>query len=351
MKRFICLLLVCIVTLLGGANAQSLWKDASERYEAARSYMSSGDYWRAADAFDALNGYAEARRYAAYCRAIRAAQSGMYASAVLNLKALDDFLDSAMLAVYYSALAFEADGNYEAALELLINQSFYLDAEARIAQYPRLINKRDYEKALELEASGSLEDAFDAFLALGDYSDSASRAQSLKERIDQRDYASAEALEAAGVYAGAYDLFVRLSDYIDSPSRASAIKTQALYDKGVAAIDEGRYILAYDCFSLIDYRDSDIKAHMLDVCNFAGDIKTKMPGVFIYEFHEVYGLANMNENSLKAPQWREVGEFHEDLAWATMDGDKYGVIDTRGEVISDYTWDKISDYNDGRCVV
>ena len=158
-------------------------------------------------------------------------------------------------------------------------------------------------------------------------------------------------LETSKEYAAAYELFVGLGDYKDSASRAQVLQAPVNYAKGQTLIAEGKYKEAYTIFEQLgEYEDSSSKAYMLGISNFAS-LNTVAPGIATYEFHDSYGFVNYNEGILIAPQWSDVRSMSEDRLAVRSDG-KYGVLDMLGNLISDYRWTDISNFNaDGICTI
>ena len=202
--------------------------DVAQEYEAARALLKEEQYGKAAEAFDGLGNYAEAPRYAMYCRALEAAESGLYSTAVTNLENLTGFLDSSVLCTYYTGRALEEREEYEEAEEILGGIVLFRDVADRVAAYPALIQERDYKKADQAEKAGRLEIALRGFRNLKNFKDSAERAEALQEKINERGYAAADQNEADGKLEKALEGFGALGDYKDSKERAEAVQEKIL---------------------------------------------------------------------------------------------------------------------------
>ncbi len=404
MRRIIsCLLALC---LLAGSTA-ALAQTNAEMYENAIGLLKDRQYAEAAAAFTALGGYSDAARYAMYCNAIAAGEAGLYSAAVDNLKSLSGFLDSGILAVYYAGLSWEAAENYERAAEVMGGITLYRDVLTRMAGYPALINARDYRKADENEQAGRLEAALSGFQVLGVYRDSADRAAAVQEKIHARDYAAADEAEqqnelekalegftalgdyqdsadrAAAVrdkiaardeaaaeqaradaydaadqaekdedYAAAYAGFTALGDYRDSAERAAAVQDKGNYAQALQYAMNGRFKEAYQLFaSLGDYQDSADKAYALGVTAFA-DVSDRKNGIAAFQFHDLWGLINININAAVSPYWDEIGQFNSFGLARVKKGSLYGYINTAGEVVVPCEWYAVSGFNDdGMCTV
>ena len=199
--------------------------------------LAENNYSKARKIFSALGSYSESPRYTMYCSAIVAGEAGYYSIAVENLKNLTGFLDSNLLAIYYTGLGLEAAEDFEDAAEVLSGIGLYRDVSARLTAYPELINARDYRKACSKEDSGNLEGALSDFMALGDYEDSAEHVSAIREKIKARDYAEAEKAEEKNQLETALAGFVALGDYSDSIERAATVQ-EKIYSRDYDAADK-----------------------------------------------------------------------------------------------------------------
>ena len=237
-KRSVCFVL-CLVMLSASAAALAWGESNADLYEKAMGLLKERDYAKASDAFAALGGYSDSARYTMYCNAIVAGDSGLFSVAVDNLKSLDGFLDSSLLATYYAGLSWESVEEYERALEIFSGITLYRDVSSRITDYPERISARDYRKADANEQAGKLEASLTGFKALGSYKDSSSRAESVQDKIYERDYQKAAADELAENFEDALAGFKALGSYKDSAARTEAVQAK-IYEKDYqkAAADE-----------------------------------------------------------------------------------------------------------------
>ena len=104
------------------------------------------------------------------------------------MTSLSGFRDSDILAIYFSALAYESNEEYENALQLLQKISLYNDGAERILTYPQKIQKRDYAIAEENETAGNLKEALDGFKKLGSYLDSELRVETVQNKLNEQAY-------------------------------------------------------------------------------------------------------------------------------------------------------------------
>ena len=182
MRKILCLL--CSIVLIICCTAVfAVGEDNSDLYENAIDLLKENKYSEAGTAFAALGSYNDSPRYTMYCNAIVAGETGFYSTAVENLKSLNGFLDSSLLATYYAGLSWEAAENYERAAEVMSGITLYRDVASRVAGYPALVKARDYKKADANEQDNKLEVALSGFKALGTYKDSAERAKAVQEKI------------------------------------------------------------------------------------------------------------------------------------------------------------------------
>ncbi len=354
MKKTLSLILAIFLLMMSTAIADSATDVLQEKYAQAELMLVEGDYVGASEAFAELGSYANAPRYAMYCAAVSAGNNEQYLLAAANLNSLSGFMDSDLLAIYYTSRAYEAAEEYEEAAELLAKISLYKDSALRILTYPEKINIRDYAAADANEQSGALDAALRGFKKLGSYKDSAERAAAVQEKIYARDYDSALAYEASGEYRKAYDIYVALGSYRDCAERAVAMQNQAQYDKGMQAIEDYNYDEAYTIFAgLGDFKDSAEKAYCLGVSAFAylNYISYTDKKLVSFTFHNSVGFVNLHENVTVAPQWSDVSLMANGLIKVEKDN-YYGIVSPTGMVILPCEYRDVSDFNaDGLCVV
>ena len=124
MLKKITLLLLALLLTCSCALAQT----AADGYEAALELLGQARYEEAADAFEALNAYADAPRYAVYAKTQAAAANGDYEQAVWGLASIESFLDVPLLTSYYTARSLEKIGDYSGALDAYESIFLYKDS-------------------------------------------------------------------------------------------------------------------------------------------------------------------------------------------------------------------------------
>jgi len=80
----------------------------------------------------------------------------------------------------------------------------------------------------------------------------------------------------------------------------------------------------------------------------------------IYEWGH-WGFVDEKGREVVAPQYIDVGDFHEGLAWVCLDngtskgfgfrGGKFGFINTQGEMVIPAVYDDVSSFYEGRALV
>ncbi|MBQ7848554.1 MAG: WG repeat-containing protein [Clostridia bacterium] len=100
-----------------------------------------------------------------------------------------------------------------------------------------------------------------------------------------------------------------------------------------------------------DYEDSEQLAYLLGVSAYAESMTLIGDNVLAYEFHEQWGLINLNTCFLTQPIWDSVDKLNSDgLAKVRLNG-RYGCINAQGETVIACEWDDISSFADGLCTV
>lgn len=293
-------------------------ESSAQQYEKAMELLKENKYTEAGRSFAALGTYADSPRYTMYCNAIAAGEAGLYSIAVENLNSLSGFLDSNLLAIYYAGLSWEAAEDYERASEVLSGITLYRDVATRMAGYPALIEARDAAAAEQARANA---------------------------------YAAADRAEQKGDYATAYSGFSNLGDYQDSAARAAAVQNKGKYAQAIQCAMSGDYSSAYSLFdSLGDYEESAIKAYILSVTSFA-TVEDRGNGVAAFKLHDAWGILNVNDNIILSPIWDSIGSF-DSLGLAMVSrNNKYGYINTQGEVTVACEWDEVSAFSGSLCTV
>lgn len=100
-----------------------------------------------------------------------------------------------------------------------------------------------------------------------------------------------------------------------------------------------------------DYQDSEPLAYLLGVSAYAQSMTLIGDGVLAYEFHDQWGLINLNTHLLTQPTWSSVDKLNSDgLAKVSLNG-QYGCINAQGETVIACEWDDISSFSGGLCTV
>ena len=387
------LILAVVAVLIGfaGYSVRNLY-----RYESAVSLLRESKYADASKAFEALGEYRDASSYLIYARAAQAGEDGAFQTAVQNLKALNGFGDSSLLAIYYEARAFEEEALYENAQELYTGISLYRDVPSRLADLPGRILERDYQNACSMQEQGRSQEAVrafralngykdsaariaeieamtaeaekakaydaadalarqnhaeqarDAFLALGDYRDSAARVDELRELM----YQSAEQAESEGDAVTACEGYQALGEYRDSASRAAALEDEYHYQAAWEKVLNGRYDEAYTVYAgLGDYKDSREKAETLWISRKTG-LTTLGEGLASYELGGKVGLVNLNTNRMTVACYDSLGTFNSlGLAKAGVNG-RYGFVDDAGMAVVPLQYSRVDEFDgNGLCLV
>lgn len=140
--------------------------------------------------------------------------------------------------------------------------------------------------------------------------DVAERLATYPGKILARDYAAADAAERAGDYAAAYEGFKALGDYEDSAR----------------------------------------KAYALSITEFA-EVSGRGKGLAAFKLHDAWGVIDIANNDVASPRWDDIGDFNSlGLAVVRLD-DRYGYINTRGEVVVPCEYASVSDYSGKRCTI
>ncbi len=274
------------------------------------------------------------------------------------------FLDSNLLAMYYTGLSYETIEDYEQATEILSGISLYRDVSERLSGYPEKIRARDYAAADQAEQQGYLEKALEGFQALNNYLDSPDRVKALQSKIAERDaaaaekaradaYTAADRAEAKEDYATAYAGFKALGNYKDSAARAETVQNKGNYARAMQYVMDGEFSRAYELFTQLgNFEDSEEKAYVLGITTFAEEVSDRGNGVAAFRFHDTWGIMNVNTGANASPVWDEIGLFNDyGLAPVVQNGLK-GYINTSGEIVIPCEWYDISDFTrDGLCTV
>ena len=131
-KRAIGLLLAMVLLLPAAALA-----DAKSIYSQAEDLMIDGKWGEAAALFEKITSYGDAAKCAVYCRAWETYEQGNISDAITALHQLGDFKDCIMAVQYFQAAGYEADGEYEKAIEAFGKNQFYKDSKERAVDISR----------------------------------------------------------------------------------------------------------------------------------------------------------------------------------------------------------------------
>ena len=140
-RRCISFLTGLVLLFIFAISGTALASRTSDAYASAMELLENRQYEEAKSAFEALGGYSDSSRYAMYCGAVAAGEKGMYSLAVTNLLSLEDFLDSSLLAVYFTGLSQEALEDYESAENTFAGILLYRDVMSRVSMYPEKKNR------------------------------------------------------------------------------------------------------------------------------------------------------------------------------------------------------------------
>ncbi len=308
------------------ARTAAIEAEKLKRYRRALSCMEEGGYGEAARIFTELGDYLESGRMVSECayrQALLLAEGGRDEEAVTAFAALGGYSDSEnQIALarerirakrYAEAERLEEAEEYSRAWDLFTDPDMagYLDSAGRAQLVAEKAEEqkrqRRYAEAADLSAEGELEAAKAIYADLGAYLDSAQRLAETEEAIRARDYARAlEAMES-GAFEEALGLLEGLGDYRDSLSLLEEIKKPLQYDAALREALSGRMAKAYQGFTeLGSYRDSAKKAEIAGNLSRAGKTTKLAEGVLIYEFHDLWGIANLNTNVITPVKYTSV---------------------------------------------
>ena len=127
-KRGICLLLVIALCLTLAVSLTGCAQSDEGKYKHAQSLLTQGAYAQAAAQIEAIHSYEDAAKCAVYCRAWEAYEQGNLSDAITALHSLGDFKDCIMAVQYFQGAGYEADGEYEKAIEAFGKNQFYKDS-------------------------------------------------------------------------------------------------------------------------------------------------------------------------------------------------------------------------------
>ena len=357
-------------------------------YNAAAALEEAGQFEDAIVAFTAMDGYSDSAdrivtiqgeiKERDYNAAAALEEANQFEDAIAAFAAMNGYSDSAdrIVAIqgkikerdYNAAAALEEAGNFADAYEAFIRLGEYSDSASRATTVAEKAEEQKRQKAYaaaaEAEEKGELETAASGFETLGEYSDAASRLAGVQEKIRQHDYDVAAAALKNEEYSQAISLFAALGDYQDSTDLLVQAQTGVKYQQAVADALAGNLANAYSQFvELGDYQDSAKKAEICGNLSRASKTREITEGVLIYDFHDLWGIANLNTNVITAAKYTSIKYDTQSnyakyglLAVYLANGDKaqnaYGYIDHNGKEIIPCSYISITDFNDdGNCTV
>ena len=370
-------------------------------YQQALQLAASGEDELAIRALEALNGYSDSAaqieqartriKQRAYDAAMALTKEGKDEEAIAAFEALDGFGDSAAQIEqardrirekrYRQAEALEAAADYAGAYDLFADADMaeYKDSaeRAKTVQEKAAEQKRaqEYEQAATLAAEGRYEEALAIYQALGAYSDSREKAAAVEEAIRARDYSLAMAALSEGRYEEAITRFTALGDYQDSAQQLENARTGLKYEAALKDALAGRLTQAYQAFQALgDYRDSARKAEIVGNLSRAGKTQQLAEGILIYEFHDLWGIANLNTNVITPVKYTSItynrasqyakhglakvfisgGSRDYSYSWAHYVNmkDKYGYINMDGQEVVACSYVDLTDFDvKGNCTV
>ncbi len=373
-------------------NAKGLLAMYRQSYTDAEAMERRQQYAQAAELFTLLGAYSDSAGRAeaasetqkqyeqAYADAEKLEAALQFEDAIAAFEALGSFSDAADRAEaagntlaacrqrYAEAEALAEKGEYDQAYAAFVSLGKYADSAERAVQMESQAqeqrNQRAYASAEALEENGRYEQAITAFEALGDYGDAADRIPPLREKIRARDYAAAQEAIGKEDYEKALQLLSALDGYEDSETLLAQAQTGLKYQQALRQALSGDISGAYAAFTQLEnYRDSATKAGILSNLSHSTRTQEIVPGVLIYEFHELWGLANLNTNvSVPAKytsiayedgtRYRQLDLLLVYIQNASEEKCTCGYIDFDGKEVVPCRYWKVSDFDEeGRCTV
>ena len=377
------------------------YKDVGERianYEAAipvRDYNNAaalenaGKFEQAITAFTALKGYSDSAdridalhekiRQRDYSAAASLENAGKFEEAITAFTALKGYSDSADRIVtlqekikardYQAANDLEARGEYTRAYDAFTALGSYSDSHVRAKAVAEKAaeqkRQQDYQAALDLKEAGKLNEALAAFKALGTYKNSLDHVALLESNVQVLNYNSATHLLKQERYQEALTAFKALGNYMDSAALAAEAQKGIDYEAAFKQALDGKFKEAYNVFNRLgSFKDSQKKAEITGNLSRAGKSQKIAEGVLIYEFHGLWGIANLKSNVIVPVKYTSISndaktEYSKrGLLQVYIGGTenyytpKYGYIDHNGNEVIPCQYYKITDFNtQGNCTV
>lgn len=408
MKRIL-IALMLILSINSFAIAETATSSLQEMYAEAELLMVQGDYVNAAAKFEALSAYSDAAQMTLYCKAIYAANMGMYVASVDALSSLGQFKDAPQLAQYYTAcsyLEYAKSGNtnnlvnielykeiftenivqkfknpnYETTDEQLIycflakdiftELSLYKDSlmkvaecEARateIIEAENAVKEAKYQEALTLENEGKYDEALKIYETLHGYKDSYDRILTCETKIaeirKETKYQEALAFENEGRYEEAIEIYKSLGSYKDYSDRIAACESAICadrYQKAILLEDNGEYTSALNIYLELGENYEDC-AERIKNCEFQLEPTQVVwgfsEGLAAIEKNLKWGYINTNGECVIPCQFDMAQSFSCGRARVIQDG-KSGFINTNGEIVVPCQWDLAYTFNDNLAFV
>lgn len=253
-------------------------------YTHAQNLLSRGEYAKAAGVFNALENFEDSARLALYARALNAAETGTYAQACEALDLLGDFRDSRLLSRYYQACLLEAEGAEDLSICLKAAEMFDGMGLYRQAQEHKVARQAlAYSRAAQMAQAGLYDHAQKIFAQLGSYSDSMSYATYCKAAMDSD----------AGIYADAIAGFDALHTYRDAPQKKEAVQ-QAAYEQAEKLLAGCLYSEAYELFAMLgSYSDAEQRI----LASYYDRASEKLEAKAYEEAYELFTLAGDYQNA------------------------------------------------------
>lgn len=133
---------------------------------------------------------------------------------------------------------------------------------------------------------------------------------------------------------------------------AETDSSQKQYVQAWHLVLNGEYRQAGTAFEKLgDYEDSERLAYLLGVSAYAESMTLIGDGVLAYEFHDQWGVINLNTHTLTQPTWDSVGKLDANGLAKVRQYGQYGYINAQGETVIACEWDDISNFLYGLCTV
>lgn len=133
---------------------------------------------------------------------------------------------------------------------------------------------------------------------------------------------------------------------------AETDSSQKQYVQAWHLVLNGEYRQAGTAFEKLgDYEDSELLAYLLGVSAYAESMTLIGDGVLAYEFHDQWGVINLNTHTLTQPTWDSVGKLDANGLAKVRQYGQYGYINAQGETVIACEWDDISNFLYGLCTV